>query len=228
MLPTHPLPRRPKVKVCGITRLEDAILAAELGANALGFVFWAKSPRAVRLEVARSIARQVPPFVATVGVFVNQPFDEVLAIAAGVPLTAVQFHGDEADEVVSAFPWRVIRAVSLDGDGAEQRLARLPHTVTVLLDAHDPERRGGTGQTTDWSAAGRVAASRPIILAGGLSPANLGNAVQSVRPWGVDVSSGVESAPGVKDAARLKAFFAALAPEGGREMAVTDEGGSGT
>lgn len=206
---------RPRVKVCGITRPEDAALAVELGASALGFVFWPKSPRAVRLEVARSIARQMPPFVAIVGVFVNQPFDEVLAIAAGVPLTAVQFHGDEADEVVSSFPWRVIRAIALDGAGADLRLARLPHTVTILVDAHDPERRGGTGRTTDWQTAARVAAIRPTILAGGLSPSNVGSAVRTVRPWGVDVASGVESAPGVKDATLLRAFFTAIAGSGG-------------
>jgi phosphoribosylanthranilate isomerase len=214
----------PRVKVCGITRLEDATLAVELGASAVGFVFWPNSPRAVRLEVARSIARQVTPFVATVGVFVDQPFDEVLAAAATVPLTAVQFHGDEADEAVLAFPWRVIRAVSLETAAARARLARLPHTVSVLLDAHDPVRRGGTGQTTDWTAAAEVSASRPIILAGGLTPVNVGLAVRTVRPWGLDVASGVEAAPGIKDASLLRAFFEAV-HEAGRRGAAAGEGG---
>lgn len=202
--------RIPHLKVCGITRVEDALAAADLGARAIGFVFWPQSPRAVTVRTARAIVRELPPFVATVGVFVNQPRTQILDIAGAVPLTAVQFHGDEDDEDVAAFPWRVLRAVSLEAAGSDERIARLPEHVTVLLDAHDPHRRGGTGMTTDWQRAAAVAEARPVVLAGGLQPSNIAEAVRVVRPWGVDVSSGVEASPGVKDLEKLAAFVSAL------------------
>jgi len=205
--PIEAHPYRPRVKVCGLTRAEDALLAAALGADALGFVFWTGSPRCAAVEEVRRIVRQLPPFVATVGVFVNEGPERVLEIASTVPLTAVQFHGDEADDLVAAFPWRTLRAVDPDAAGGAARLARLPPHVTVLLDAHDPVKRGGTGRSIDWSSAARAAVTRPIVLAGGLRPENVGDAVTSVRPWGVDVSSGVEARPGVKDAGRLRDFF---------------------
>jgi phosphoribosylanthranilate isomerase len=202
--------RRPFIKVCGITRPGDAALATAMGADALGFVFWPSSPRAIPVDVARSIARELPPFVATVGVFVDSSRDEILEVAGTVPLTVVQFHGDEADEDVLSFPWRVIRAVSLGSPEGDRRLARLPHRVTVLLDALDPRRRGGTGRVIDWTAAAHVAAERRILLAGGLRVDNVAEAITRVRPWGLDVSSGVESSPGLKDAAKLTAFFEAI------------------
>jgi phosphoribosylanthranilate isomerase len=206
-----PRPRlRPVVKVCGITSLEDAQRAVTLGADAIGFVFWPESPRAIGVDTARSISRQLPPFVATVGVFVNQACADVLEVARAVPLTVVQFHGDEADDEVVSFPWRVLRAVSIGAETSPARLTRLPHSVTVLLDAHDPRLRGGTGRVIDWSAAAQVAADRRVVLAGGLRPENVGEAVARVRPWGVDVSSGVETAPGVKDPLKLRAFFEAI------------------
>lgn len=198
---------RPVVKICGITRPEDAMLAASEGADAVGFIFWPDSPRHIDVPAARAIARELPPFVATVGVFVNTEPARVLEIAASVPLTAVQFHGDESDEMVAAFPWRVLRAVDLEQPGTAARLASLPSHVTVLLDAHDPVRRGGTGRTIDWTGAAEVASRRRVLLAGGLRPENVASAVAGVRPWGVDVSSGVESRPGVKDPDKLRAFF---------------------
>jgi phosphoribosylanthranilate isomerase len=198
------------VKICGITTVEDGCQAAVLGAAAIGFVFWPESPRCISVDRARAITRELPPFVATVGVFVNHPPREVLEVAASVPLTAVQFHGDEDDESLSVLPVRVIRALSLEAPGAQERLARLPHTITVLLDAHDPHIRGGTGRTTEWEQAAPVAASRRILLAGGLRAENVGEAIRVVRPWGIDVSSGVESTPGRKDLARLRALFAAV------------------
>jgi phosphoribosylanthranilate isomerase len=201
----------PLVKVCGISRVQDAELAASLGAAAVGCVFWPESPRHVTIEVARAIARALPPFVAVVGVFVDQPFDDVLQVARDVPLTAVQFHGDEAADGVAAFPWRTVRALALEAPGVDEALARLPHTVTPLLDGYDRRRRGGTGKTVDWGRAAAVAARRRVILAGGLTPANVGRAVAQVRPWAVDVSSGVESSAGIKDARALQQFFAAVA-----------------
>jgi phosphoribosylanthranilate isomerase len=206
--------RRPAVKICGVTRAEDALLAADLGASAVGMVFWPGSPRVVDIERARAIARSLPPFVAVVGVFVDEAPARVLEIAAAVPLTAVQFHGDEAPAVVSSFPWRVLRAVALDAPDADALLDALPETVTVLLDVHDRRLRGGTGRIVDWAAAARVAARRRVVLAGGLRPENVAEAARRVRPWGLDVSSGVEASPGVKDPARLRALFEALATAG--------------
>jgi phosphoribosylanthranilate isomerase len=207
-------PGVPRVKVCGVTRAGDAMLAADLGAAAIGFVFWPGSPRYLAPDAAAAIARSLPPLVAAVGVFVNQPAEEVLDIARTVPLTAVQFHGDERDDDVARFPWRAMRAVALEAAGAVERLARLPDHVTVLLDAHDPVRRGGTGRAVDWTAAASIARERRIILAGGLRAETVRDAIHVVRPWGLDVSSGVEAAPGVKDADRLRAFFAAVAMAG--------------
>jgi phosphoribosylanthranilate isomerase len=154
---------------------------------------------------------------------VNQPRTQILDIAGAVPLTAVQFHGDEDDGDVAAFPWRVIRAVSLETSGSEDRIAQLPGHVTVLLDAFDPHRRGGTGKITNWAQAALIAETRPIVLAGGLLPSNIAEAVRTVRPWGVDVSSGVEASPGIKDHQKLTAFVAAL-EAGGRALELDPPG----
>jgi phosphoribosylanthranilate isomerase len=199
-----------RVKVCGIGRREDADLAVSLGANALGFVFWPGSPRAVAADTVREITRTLPPFVEAVGVFVNQAPADVRDITARAGLTAIQLHGDEAPEAFVARGLRVIKAVGVGDAFSPEALAAVPVNVTVLLDVHDPVRRGGTGQTIDWSVAAEAARTRPVILAGGLTPANVRDAVQTVQPYAVDVSSGVESAPGIKDATKLRAFFAAL------------------
>lgn len=198
------------VKVCGIRRAEDAALAAGLGASALGFVFWPRSPRAVSAAEARAIIAQLPPFVAAVGVFVNQPPEEVLETAAAAGLTAVQLHGDEDPARYLSRGMRVIKALAVGDAFTPSAAAGVPAGVTVLLDAHDPIRRGGTGRTIDWTAAAAVARLRPVVLSGGLTPENVERAVRTVRPYAVDVSSGVESAPGVKDESKLRAFFAAL------------------
>lgn len=198
-----------KVKICGIRRGADAALAVQLGARAIGFVFWPGSPRAIAPAAAREIVDDLPPFVAAVGVFVDQPRDEVIEIAGLARLTAVQLHGDEAPAAYADSALRVIKAVAV-GAGFDPARLDLPANVTPLLDAHDPVRRGGTGQTIDWSLAAAVAATRPVILAGGLTPGNVRQAVERVQPYAIDVSSGVESAAGVKDAAKLRALFAAL------------------
>ncbi|MFO7693833.1 MAG: phosphoribosylanthranilate isomerase [Vicinamibacterales bacterium] len=202
---------RTRIKVCGITRVDDALRAAALGVDALGFVFWPKSPRFLSPRAAAAIAAALPPFVATVGVFVDQPLDEIRAIAAEVGLSAVQLHGDEPAGMWTRVPGRCIRAVgAVDGlDAAE--IAAWPAAVWPLLDAHDPDRRGGTGRTIDWDLAARVARARRIILAGGLDAFNIRDAIARVGPFAVDVSSGVEREPGVKDAARLRAFVEGVA-----------------
>lgn len=199
-----------RIKVCGITRREDADLAVSLGAHALGFVFWPGSPRAVAADAVREITRTLPPFVEVVGVFVNQAPADVRDVTARAGLTAIQLHGDEAPEAFVARGVRVIKAIGVGETFAPDAVGMVPAGVTVLLDVHDPLRRGGTGQTIDWGVAAEAARRRPVILAGGLSPDNVRSAVEAVQPYAVDVSSGVEAAPGVKDQEKLRAFFAAL------------------
>jgi phosphoribosylanthranilate isomerase len=200
-----------RVKVCGIRRVEDALLAAELGAYALGFVFWPSSPRFLDPEDARPIVAAVPPFVTTVGVFVDQPEAYVSSVARLLNLGAVQLHGQEPPESYAHSTVRVIKAVAVtDGRDCVPAVSAVPARATVLLDAHDPVKRGGTGRTIDWGQAAAAAKVRPIILSGGLNADNIRDAVDTVRPYAVDVSSGVESSPGVKDPIRLRAFFAAL------------------
>jgi phosphoribosylanthranilate isomerase len=199
-----------RVKVCGVTRMADALLAAELGATAIGFVFWPKSPRAIDPARARAIAAALPPLVSTVGVFVDQPVEEVHRIAGDVQLTAVQLHGSESMEYLRAMLQPVIRAVPVTGAFTPESVDAFPAEITVLLDAHDPVRRGGTGRTIDWSIAASAAARRPVFLSGGLNPDNIRDAVARVQPYAVDLSSGVESAPGIKDPVKLRALFGAL------------------
>jgi phosphoribosylanthranilate isomerase len=196
------------VKVCGITRLEDAAAAAGLGASALGFVFWPKSPRFIDPYRARAIVRELPAFVAPVGVFVNQPAPYVNEVAALVGLHAVQLHGDETPDDARNIRRPVIKALAL-GDGTAQD-REWPPAITLLVDAADPVRRGGTGTRADWTRAARLARTRRVLLAGGLTPGNVCEAVSSVNPFGIDVSSGVEDAPGIKSRTLLAALFEAL------------------
>lgn len=198
------------VKICGVTTAEDALLAAELGAAAVGFVFWPHSPRYIEPIAARAIVARLPPFIAPVGVFVNQPIPTVLAIARFARLGAVQLHGDEAAEEYATLPVRVIKAIALRDAQDAKAAADVPSNAMLLLDAYDPVRRGGTGRPVDWSVASAVARRRPVILSGGLHAENVVEAIAAVNPYGVDVSSGIEARPGRKDPAKLRALFAAL------------------
>ena len=199
----------PLVKICGITNPHDATAAVAAGASAIGIVFWPSSPRAVDAARAREIIAAIPAPVSVVGVFVNQ-VDEASRLAAELGLSAVQFHGDETAEDCRRAGARVIRSVSVrDGSAVETALA-LPESVTILLDAHDPVKRGGTGCVVDWSVAREIARRRFTILSGGLNPDNVTDAVAAVNPWAIDVSSGVEQSPGRKDPAKVLALFAAL------------------
>jgi phosphoribosylanthranilate isomerase len=193
------------LKICGITRLTDARHAVQHGATALGFVFWPRSPRFVTAEVAAGIVAELPSTVLAVGVFVNEPIDAIRSVVAQVRLSAVQLHGDEPPAYADALAWPILRSVTLDSarDACE---VWAPETM-LLVDAADPERRGGTGVTVDWVAAAELARNRQIVLAGGLTPANVGEAIQYVQPYGVDVSSGVEEAPGVKDFDKVARFL---------------------
>ena len=200
----------PRVKICGIGRVEDGVLAAGLGAFAIGFVFWPRSPRFVEPDRAREIAAALPPGVTTVGVFVDQSPDDVQAIADRVGLGAVQLHGAESVAAFAGIGRPLIKAVGMTGATGAAGIDSLPEGVTVLLDAHDPVLKGGTGRTIDWTRAAEIARRRPTILSGGLHAANVGAAIERVRPYAIDVSSGVESSPGVKDHAKLREFFAAV------------------
>jgi len=197
------------VKICGITRIEDARVAIAAGASALGFVFWPKSPRFIEPNAARDIVVTLPPSVTPIGVFVDQPADEVNAIVGRVGLGAVQLHGSENDAYVEMMTRPVVKAVAIHADSASSVDGWSPE-VRLLLDVHDPVKKGGTGRTIDWTTAAAIASRRPIILAGGLTPSNVSAAIAHVRPYGIDVSSGVETQPGIKDHERIKALFEAV------------------
>ena len=195
------------VKICGITRREDAELAAELGASYVGFVLWKDSPRAASLETVRAVAPVLPKTVTPVGVFVDPTVDEVKA-AAAAGIQMAQIHS-ETPSFLRGVTIPVVRAVHLAIDridGVEPDIA----DDLILLDAHDPVKRGGTGKTVDWRRAGLIARSRRVILAGGLTPDNVRQAIGEVRPFAVDVASGVENGPGIKDHGLLRAFMAAV------------------
>ena len=196
-----------RVKICGITRLADARLAIDLGADAVGFILWPNSPRARSVEDVRRITKDLPPFVTRVGVFVNQSPDDVRAAIMDAGLDVAQLHGDEDVADYAALGARIVRGVPLTDDEALDRAMALPEHVTPLVDASDRARRGGTGQLADWHRAARLARERPILLAGGITPENAVDAVRAVRPWGLDVSSGIEDAPGIKNHDRLRLLF---------------------
>jgi phosphoribosylanthranilate isomerase len=195
------------VKVCGITRLEDAEAAVAAGARALGFIFWPESPRFLDPHRARAIVSALPPFVTTVGVFVNQPTAYVNGVAALARLSAVQLHGDETIDEAARVARPVVKAIGVSAATQAGAADAWPARVTMLVDAHDPRRRGGTGRTIDWTVAAAIAARRRTILSGGLTADNVADAVARVRPFGIDISSGVERAPGIKDHARMRALF---------------------
>lgn len=196
-----------RVKVCGITCAEDAAAAVAAGAHALGFVFAADSPRRVAPDAAARIIAELPPFVATVGVFVDQAPAEIEAIARGCALHFVQLHGAEPPELARALSRPVIRAVRVRDERSLALLAGYPARA-FLLDAYVAGQAGGTGQCAPWRLVEGLRAALPIILAGGLTPANVGEAVRRVRPYAVDASSGLESRPGRKDPRKLEEFIA--------------------
>ncbi|WP_194787722.1 phosphoribosylanthranilate isomerase [Pseudomonas sp. UFMG81] len=197
-------------KICGITRIEDALAAVEAGADALGFVFYAKSPRAVDVRQARAIIRELPPFVTTVGLFVNASRCELNETLEAVELDLLQFHGDESPADCEGYhrPW--VKALRVrPGDDLEAACQHYAGARGMLLDAYVPGVPGGTGEAFDWSLIPKKL-SKPIILAGGLSADNVAQAIRQVRPYAVDVSGGVEQAKGIKDAAKIDAFMRAV------------------
>ena len=197
-----------KVKVCGITSYEDAEMALAQGVDALGFNFFPPSPRYIRPEVAHSIIRRIPPFVVTVGLFVNVAApDEVSETARGAGVQVIQLHGDESPEYCIALAeWPLIKALRIGTGDIPENLEEYP-VQGFLLDVKDDVLFGGTGKSFDWSLAGSIRRIRPMILAGGLRPDNVREAIRMVKPYAVDVCSGVESAPGKKDARKLIEFM---------------------
>ncbi len=195
------------VKICGITRLEDALAAARAGAIAIGLVFYAASPRCVTLAKAAEIIRALPPFITTVGLFVNASADEVRAALAEVPVELLQFHGEETPEFCRQFGRPYVKAVRV-GPGVDllQYVRAYHDAKALLLDTFVEGLQGGSGVTFDWSLIPRDLAL-PVILSGGLTAENVTDAVRRVRPLAVDVSSGVESAKGIKDASKIAAFM---------------------
>jgi phosphoribosylanthranilate isomerase len=199
-----------RIKICGITNLEDALLAAALGADALGFIFYAKSPRHVAPEAAREIIAQLPPFVASVGVFVDEDAAVVQELAANVGLDWVQLHGQESPEYCRNLGRRVIKAFRIQDEDSLRRLADYQGAAqALLLDTYKKGQVGGTGEIFDWHLAREAKKYGHIILAGGLNPDNVAQAIEVAEPDAVDAASGTEAAPGKKDPAKLRAFFKA-------------------
>lgn len=196
-----------RIKICGITRGQDAVTAAELGAHAVGLMFYEDSPRFVSVDQANKVIGVLPPFVTRVGVFVNPVEQQVHSILGALRLDLLQFHGDETPQFCARFGLPYIKAVRVrKGMDLLQYASRYHDAKGLLLDAHSERAYGGTGEAFDWSLIpGNL--PLPIILSGGLNAANVARAIRQVRPWAVDVSSGVESAKGIKDAAKIAAFM---------------------
>ena len=198
---------RTRVKICGITRVEDALAAARLGADAIGLVYYAKSPRTVNNPQAQALIRALPPFVNIAGLFVDAKPEEIRAVLAAVPLDLLQFHGNETPAACRGYGRTYIKALRMDKDTDLASLARpYDDAAGILVDSYVQGVPGGTGQVFDWTRLPACLTS-PMILAGGLTPENVATAVSQVRPWAVDVSGGVEASPGVKDAAKIAAFI---------------------
>jgi phosphoribosylanthranilate isomerase len=199
-----------RVKICGITNLADAQAAAEAGADALGFVFYEKSLRFISIKTAAGISCALPPFIIRAGVFVNPTKELVFKAIAGCGLSLLQFHGDESPEFCAQFSLMSMKVFRVRDAGSLKELSKYK-TDAWLLDAYSSDTHGGTGEVFNWDLAVEAQKSgRPIFLAGGLTPGNVAGAVRKVRPFGVDVSSGVESSPGKKDHAKVRAFVNAV------------------
>lgn len=196
-----------RIKICGITRIEDALLAAKLGADAIGLVFYPQSPRCVSIEIARAIVQALPPFITVVGLFVDANKTTVQHVLQHVPLNLLQLHGDENAELCESYGISYIKALRVRaGVNLNSQIQLYKNARGILLDAYHPTLKGGTGQMFDWDLIPHDLA-KPIILAGGLTADNVVEAITKVKPYAVDVSSGVESSPGIKDPIQLTAFI---------------------
>ena len=195
-----------KVKVCGMTRLKDALVAVEVGADAVGFIFYKKSPRSVTMKTVREIVLELPPFVDTVGVFVDETAEQINKIADYCNLDIIQLHGDESPTFCKKIRRKVIKAFRIKDMQSVKKLSSF-QVSGFLLDTFSDNLHGGTGKVFDWNLALPAKKFGPVIMAGGLTPNNVQQAVRQIRPYGVDVCSGVESEPGIKDHKKVRAFL---------------------
>jgi len=195
-----------KVKICGMTNLKDVKIAVDGGVDAVGFIFYKKSPRSVTMQAVREIVLELPPFVDSVGVFVNETAEQINKIADHCKLDRVQLHGDESPAFCKKIRRRVIKAIRVKDIQSLKKLSDYP-VSSFLLDTFSEDQYGGTGKVFDWNLAYPAKKYGPIILAGGLTPINVHQAIQRIQPYGVDVCSGVESQPGIKDHKKMKAFL---------------------
>ena len=195
-----------KVKICGMTNLKDVKVAVDGGVDAVGFIFYKKSPRSVIMQAVREIVLELPPFVDSVGVFVNETAEQINKIADHCKLDRVQLHGDESPAFCKKIRRRVIKAIRVKDIQSLKKLSDYP-VSSFLLDTFSEDQYGGTGKVFDWNLAYPAKKYGPIILAGGLTPINVHQAIQRIQPYGVDVCSGVESQPGIKDHKKMKAFL---------------------
>jgi phosphoribosylanthranilate isomerase len=199
-----------RIKCCGMTRVEDALLAARLGADAIGLVFTPRSPRRLGLQQAKLIRLALPPFIATVALFMDDDAALVHQVIDAVQPELLQFHGQESDAWCMQFGRRYLKAIAMgEGEAALSRLHDYPHATGLLVDGHGLGEAGGSGRVFDWSRM-PAGLAQPLILAGGLNPGNVADAIRIARPWAVDVASGIEASPGIKDAAKMAAFIAAV------------------
>lgn len=199
-----------RIKCCGMTRVEDAVLAAQLGADAIGMVFTARSKRQVSRAQARAIVDALPPFVSTVALFMDDDASLVRHVLDEVQPTLLQFHGHESDDWCVQFGHPFLKAIAMgDGASASPRFREHPHAAAILLDGHGVGEAGGSGKRFDWRLM-PADLGCPLILAGGLDADNVSDAIRMAHPWAVDVASGIESAPGIKDPAKLSAFIRAV------------------
>ena len=200
-----------RIKICGITNIPDALYAVALGADALGFIFYPKSPRYITPQAVRTIVDALPPFVATVGVVVNESIDTVREILAVSGCDMAQLHGDETPAYIDALARPAMKCLSIAGPEDLAPLAQFTNARAILLDTKVGRQSGGTGIAFDWQIARQAQNyGRPIVLAGGLRPENVAEAIRIAQPQAVDVSSGIEAAPGKKDHQRMREFFAAV------------------
>ena len=197
---------RIKVKICGTTSLKDAFLAVESGADAIGFIFYKMSPRNISQKEAKEIILQLPPFIETVGVFVNETSDKINRIAEQCKLNSIQLHGEESPALCRRVKRKVIKAFRVKNADSLKSIASYK-VSGFLLDSYNDGSKGGTGQVFDWNLALRVKKQGPVILAGGLNPYNVFTAIHRVKPYGVDVCSGVEKSPGIKDHEKIREFI---------------------
>lgn len=198
-----------RVKVCGITNSDDAFRAVDLGADALGFIFYKGSKRYIDPRDAHRIISSLPPFVSSVGVFVNQGADEIKEAVETSGVDTVQLHGDETPEFCALLPYKLIKAVRVK-DTVNTEEVELYPVLAILFDKHTDEMYGGTGTSFDWGALKGIVISKKVILSGGLTPENVSRAIETVRPYGVDVSTGVEDSPGKKNHIKMRKFIEAV------------------